>query len=350
MITMLFASVLATLSVDIRHSVSSNASRSLMISAIAMKHSELNQNYNADLHGSKVSGCSLIWEFDFHKSIFTLRSVAKPNTGAWMPNDETWQNPAQGYEDFAATTCSPEDIASKVCNIAGGTFVINPNDPKTTKFNPFSLHNGYLTISAIRTPKSLYSTIREELAEQGVPGPVPSYVGGRLLTNPNVFPGFTYGYFEFSVAFPNAGPGMFPALWFYSTPGTGANPGKAHAEIDLLEFFGHSDVFYTHIIQGNSGDANASKVSEQVGQWPGSIDGIFHKYGMDWTADHIDFYFDHHLMYSASKSAVVWFRGVSLSPVVDYVVDAPSMTSNPKIQANSSTPKALKMNVSRVRL
>ena len=296
------------------------------------------------------TGAKIVWQFDFRRSPLSLRRPSYPNVGVWMPNDETWQNGNQGYEDFAASTCSNADVASKLCNMAGGTFNINPNDPKTTKFNPFSSTRSGLLISAIRTPRSMYSAIQTELIEQGVSGPVPSFLGGRLTTNPNLFPGFTYGYFEFCVAFLNSGPGMFPALWFYSTPGAASNPGKRHAEIDLLEFFGYSDEFHTTTIQGNSGNASAPSIHEQAGKWRGLIDGKFHEYGMDWTENSIDFYVDHKFVYSASREAVLWFRGVSLAPVINYAVDAPWMTSNAGLQANSKTPNRLRMIVRYVRL
>lgn len=292
----------------------------------------------------------LVWQYDFGASGLTLRSRSNPTEGAWMPNDETWQNATQGYEDFAARRCPAEDVASGVCNMVGGTFDINPDDPAMKGVSPFAVENGALTISAFRTPASLVPAIMAEIAEQGGKGPAPSFVGGRLTTNPNSFPGFTYGYFEFSVAFPNAGPGMFPALWFYATPGANAKSGKGRAEIDLLEFLGASGRFETTVVYAKPGDAHGEPGGVKVGHWPGFIDGKFHSYGMDWTADHIDFYFDRGLMYSAPASAVAWFRGVSLSPVMDYVIDAPWMTSNVNLQANASTPDPLKMVVKTVRL
>lgn len=178
----------------------------------------------------------LIWQYDFGASGLTLRSRSNPLEGAWMPNDERWQNATQGYEGFAARTCLAADVASGVCNMAGGTFDINPDDPAMKGVSPFAVENGSLTISSFRTPASLVPAIMAEIAQQGGKGPAPSFVGGRLTTNPNSFLGFTYGYFEFSVAFPNAGPGMFPALWFYATPRANTKSGKGRAEIDLLEF------------------------------------------------------------------------------------------------------------------
>ena len=179
---------------------------------------------------------------------------------------------------------------------------------------------------------------------QGNAGLAPSFVGGHLAINPAAFPGFTYGYFEFRVAFPNAGPGMFPALWFYSIPGK--NPDRPHAEIDLLEFLGRSDMFTTSIYLGRANDNKGV----HIGQSPGLIDGKFHSYGMDWTADHIDFYLDQQKLYSAPAWLAAAYRGVSLGPMMDYVVDAKWMTSNPHLRADPTTPNPLKMNVSYLRL
>lgn len=286
----------------------------------------------------------LLWEQDFSVTPLTLRSASSATAGVWMPNDMTWQSPVQGYVDFAASPCSFADVASGVCNMAGGTFDINPNDPTMLGISPFSQANGYLTISASRTPTNLEPAIQAEMTAQGTPGPIPSFIGGRLEANPAVFPGFTYGYFEFRAAFPNAGPGMFPALWFYSTPGQ--NPNMPHAEIDLLEFFGHSDVFYTTIHSGGATNNNGTT----IGQHAGLIDGQFHTYGMDWTAQHIDFYADQQLIYSAPAPLVAAYQGVSLTPVMDYVADASWMASNIYLQANSTTPNPLVMHINYVRL
>lgn len=291
----------------------------------------------------------LIWEYDFGTTELSLRSESNPK-GIWMPNDQTWQNPMQGYEDFAAKTCSTSDVTSGICDIPGGTFDINPNDPTMNGISPFLRRDGALTIEAFRTTASLYSAIQAELVAQGVKGPVPSFVGGRLMTNPEAFPGFTYGYFEFCVAFPNGGAGMFPALWFYATPKSKANVGKENAEIDLLEYLGHSNHFYTTVHFWDEGARAKRDLAQQVGSHAGVIDGLFHTYALDWTPDHLDIYFDRRRIYSASDVAVKWFRGVSLSPVMDYVIGAPWMITNAELRPNSATPDPLMMQVRYVRL
>jgi hypothetical protein len=137
---------------------------------------------------------------------------------------------------------------------------------------------------------------------------------------------------------------MFPGLWFYSTPGK--NPNMPHAEIDLLEYLGHWDLFYTTIYSGGVANNNGT----QVGTHSALIDGAFHTYGMDWTAQHIDFYVDQQLVYSAPASLATAYQGVSLEPIMDYVADAPWMTSNVYLQANSTTPNPLIMGINYVRL
>lgn len=290
------------------------------------------------------NGAVLLWEQDFSVTPLTLRTASNATAGAWMPNDMTWQSPTQGYVDFAASPCAAADVASGVCSRPGGTFDINPNDPLMLGVSPFSQANGYLTISARPTPSNLVSAIQAEMTAQGVGGPVPSFIGGHLEANPAVFPGFTYGYFEFRAAFPNAGPGMFPALWFYSTPGK--NPDMPHAEIDLLEFFGHSSAFYTTIYSGGQNDNTGTTVGQHVGL----IDGQFHTYGLDWTAQHMDFYLDQQLIYSAPASLVSAYQGVSLTPLMNYVMDASWMESNIYLRPDATTPNPLVMNVNYVRL
>jgi len=322
----------------------------LAISLLFSHHHTLADIDGRSRGSKRANPAKLLWQYDFHHEGLSLRTRSQPNSGVWMPNDQTWQDPDSGYEDFAATTCANDDIVKNVCNMPGGTFNINPNDPNTREYSPFSFEDESLVISAIRTPASLYPAIKAELESQGVHGPVPSFVGGRLMTNPNVFPGFRYGYFEFSVAFPNAGPGMFPALWFYATPGLKKNQNKAHAEIDLLEFFGRPDVFITTIHRGSTAPGNETTLSERVGQWPGQIDDKFHKYGMEWTSEYIKFYLDQKLIYAASRSAARWFRDVTLSPVINYAVAAPWMTSNLELRPSSSTPDILSMKVRYVKL
>ncbi len=127
---------------------------------------------------------------------------------------------------------------------------------------------------------------------------------------------------------------MFPALWFYSMPGK--NPDRPRAEIDLVEFLGRSDIFSTTIYPGRAADNKGV----HVGQAPGLIDGKFHTYGMDWTADHIDFYLDQQKLYSAPTWLAAAYRGVSLGPMMDYVVDAKWMTSNPHLRADPDHPES----------
>ena len=72
---------------------------------------------------------------------------------------------------------------------------------------------------------------------------------------------------------------------------------------------------------------------------------------MDWTADHIDFYLDQQkALFGAGVALAVAYRGVSLGPMMDYVVDAKWMTSNPHLRADQTTPNPLRMNVSYLRL
>ncbi|MBY6240148.1 family 16 glycosylhydrolase [Methylosinus sp. Sm6] len=290
------------------------------------------------------NGAALVWQQDFSVTPLTLRTGANPTAGVWMPNDMTWQSPVQGYVDFAVQPCAAADVASGVCTRAGGTFDINPNDPTMLGVSPFSQGNGYLTISARPTPSNLVSAIQAEMTAQGNGGLVPSYIGGHLQTNPAVFPGFTYGYFEFRAAFPNGGRGMAAALWFYSTPGQ--NPGRPRAEIDLVEFFGHSDVFYTTIYSG----IDNNNVGTSVGEHAAYIDGNFHTYGVDWTSDYIDFYVDYHLVYSAPPSLAIAYRGLSLSPMLNYAADSNWMESNIYLRPDATTPFPLLMHVNYVRL
>ncbi len=137
------------------------------------------------------NGAKLVWSQDFGVTPLSLRKASDPASGTWMPNDETWQSPQQGYVDFAAKPCSAAEVDTHVCNMAGGTWDLNPNDSSMQGVTPFSQADGYLTISAFPTPSRLVPAIEAEMKAQGNAGLAPSFVGGHLAINPAAFPGFT---------------------------------------------------------------------------------------------------------------------------------------------------------------
>lgn len=103
-----------------------------------------------------------------------------------------------------------------------------------------------------------------------------------------------YGYFEVRAKFPT-GRGTWPAIWFL---GEGIRKhGEQYigwpqcGEIDLMENVGMNpnDVHFTVHTAEPSGKGHASKGTHIT------VDKVwddFHVYGLDWTKQHLDFYFD----------------------------------------------------------
>jgi beta-glucanase (GH16 family) len=102
-----------------------------------------------------------------------------------------------------------------------------------------------------------------------------------------------YGYFEVRAKFPT-GRGTWPAIWFL---GDVLRQPDAHVgwpkcgEIDLMENVGFNpdDIHFTVHTGGANGTGHASK-GDHITIPSAASD--FHVYGLDWQADHMDFYCD----------------------------------------------------------
>ena len=252
----------------------------------------------------------LIWSDEFT----TLDLTTSTHVGMWRAND-FWQNINRGYRDFA-----------------GSSWNLNPNE--TPGHNPFSITGGALKITATPTPAALNSTIAASMAAQGISGSVPSWSGGMLITNQDLVQ-FRYGYFEIRVKFPEHGPGMFPAIWFYGT-GNGGNPAsKARAEIDMFEIFGdpngqqwHTGVHFTN--------SDGNPVRPSVGIASGSIDTTqWHTYALDWQPTYMRFYIDGQLKGQITGADAAWFD-TKMSLRINYATDASWFPASNRTTAGST--------------
>jgi beta-glucanase (GH16 family) len=126
--------------------------------------------------------------------------------------------------------------------------------------DPFSVQNGALHITAIRTD-----------AEVAGPG---DWASGLISSRASFAQ--TYGYFEMRAQLP-AEAGVWPAFWML--PADGSWP----PELDVLEAYGDTNLWqYVHSVAGDV----------QVWSSHANMTAGYHSYGVEWGPTTISFYFD----------------------------------------------------------
>jgi beta-glucanase (GH16 family) len=139
--------------------------------------------------------------------------------------------------------------------------------------NPFSVHNGILTITAAPSDPAL----RPDLGGQ-------PYTSGMINTSHSFSQ--TYGYFEMRAELP-AGQGMWPAFWLL------AQDGSWPPEIDVMEMLGHEPGrLYTSVHSLGAGQTAGDHTLAQAATQVADMSDGFHTYGVDWGPDSLAFYFD----------------------------------------------------------
>lgn len=140
-------------------------------------------------------------------------------------------------------------------------------------YNPFSLADGALTISAIPTPVGL----RDDVSTPYVSGVLETSGGpaweGR---QPDGF-WQQYGYWEMRAELPQ-GQGLWPAFWLVGM-----------GEIDIMEVLGQ-DPWVVH--NSTHGYNNGRLVSTSNAAAVNDLTEGYHTYGLEWTADALTFYVD----------------------------------------------------------
>lgn len=254
----------------------------------------------------------LLWSEEFDH--LDLASPANPQ-GKWRPND-VWQPLDKGYADFATGQHS--------------TWLVNPAEKLPgIDFNPFSVTNSVLSISCTRTPANALGQVN------GCP-----WLGGLLVSNTDLpTEVFGYGYYEFRARVPVVGKGMFPALWFFAA--RDKNPAsQVDAEIDLFEVFGAgtgSPWYSTLHRAGVQSDVQTQTLDTRG----------WHTYGVDWTADRMDFYYDRRRTASAKPDAVRSLAGAKMAIRLDFVMNALFFEASNK--SDSSTPSTLHLDLDYIR-
>lgn len=145
---------------------------------------------------------------------------------------------------------------------------VNPAYAGTSAYNPFSVDNGVLTITAQATPDAIKSEV------EGY-----DYVSGMLTTHSTFSQ--TYGYFEIRADMPEE-QGAWPAFWLL--PEDGSWP----PELDVVEMRGQeANTVITTVHSNETGQQTYDRTTVDVASTEG-----FHTYGVLWDEDEIVWYFD----------------------------------------------------------
>ncbi|WP_267355685.1 MULTISPECIES: DUF4214 domain-containing protein [unclassified Methylobacterium] len=147
-------------------------------------------------------------------------------------------------------------------------------------YDPFSVQNGALTITAV-----------PDRTSSGYPG---SWESGLITTQGNFSQ--TYGYFEIRADFSKLA-GAWDAFWLLPDQQT-PDPNNAGGwqELDAVEHYGANDAgVYSTIHTTDPQNGIAWQENRQVYSEMSNPSG-YHTYGVDWEADQIKFYVDGQLV------------------------------------------------------
>jgi beta-glucanase (GH16 family) len=108
-----------------------------------------------------------------------------------------------------------------------------------------------------------------------------------------------YGWCAARIKFPKAGKSWFPAFWLLHQ---GYNTNPNYGEIDMMEFFGDTTSYSTHIYITNSTLESTKPVP--ANQSGGNAGDGYHTYWMQWAADRVQIGVDDLLMGDWGPSSV----------------------------------------------
>jgi beta-glucanase (GH16 family) len=164
-------------------------------------------------------------------------------------------------------------------------------NPAIEAYNPFSINNGVLSISAEPTPVGMQGMGPGQTVAKYVSGELTSAQGGQAFNTSNGF-SQQYGYFEMKCQAPS-GPGMWPAFWMLPEPNL--NTSKTNAEYDIFEIPVNADPSQNQNTQTIYQTSHFNGSSQQVAyHLPSGEDAstAFHTYGFEWDATNIRWYVD----------------------------------------------------------
>ncbi|HEY3694278.1 Calx-beta domain-containing protein [Phenylobacterium sp.] len=145
---------------------------------------------------------------------------------------------------------------------------INDNTANTSSVNPWTVSSGVLSLTAAKTDPAIKPYINNY-----------DYTSGVLTTQFSYSQ--TYGYFEISAKLPK-GDGLWPAFWLLPS-----QAGAWRPEIDVMEVLGKDPTSlwqFSHPADTSYDRSFNTKVPD--------MSAGFHRYGVDWEADKITYYFD----------------------------------------------------------
>jgi beta-glucanase (GH16 family) len=190
---------------------------------------------------------------------FNGLSIWNGATGTWSTN--WWYNDEWGLY--------PKSNGGTLEGNGELQWYINDNYAATSAVNPWSVNNGVLSITADKASSTISPLINNY-----------KYTSGEL----NTWHSFsqTYGYFEISAKLP-AGQGLWPAFWLLQ------EDGDWPPEIDVMEVLGQDTTkLYSTVHTEQTGSHTASYFNAVTSDMAAS----FRRYGVNWQADKITFYFD----------------------------------------------------------
>lgn len=149
------------------------------------------------------------------------------------------------------------------------------NDTIAPGYNPFSIGNGALGITAVPIPSPIATS--------------PAYDGAHWFSGVLAGPALTYGYVEVSAAIPNL-QGWWPApIWLLGYAGNDGK-GNGYEELDGAEIFGNS--LGKSVVQQT--EVFAPTGLRDYVRWYVTPDPskAFHTYGILWTPATVSYYID----------------------------------------------------------
>lgn len=166
-------------------------------------------------------------------------------------------------------------------------------NPAINSYNPFSISNGILTMTAQPTPASMKGSGADQTTEPYVSGMLSS-AQGYSWEPYNTSSGFSqeYGYFEIRCEVPS-GPGLWPAFWMIPEPKL--NTSNVSSEYDIFEIPTSSNtadkentktIYQTEHLSGTA--------TQNIYSLPAGADAstAFHTYGFEWDSSMVRWYVD----------------------------------------------------------
>jgi beta-glucanase (GH16 family) len=236
-------------------------------------------------------GLTLAYEENFDALSFDIADTRAPLNGrmqTWLNNDH---DPRRNRDNFYSRTLHQETASEDQYYLDPYIIAKLAPDLDAARFNPFSVENGVLRITARRMPPALVDRFEQGL---GRAWRRPSFearkawASGLISTHESFAQ--RYGVWEARMRLPDE-PGMFPAFWMLNAKG-GWPP-----EIDIVDNY-HTGRFPDRIVSGGVTHRDPqrgfgpSDGGQSGKRFPVRISGVWHTFSMEWTPQHITYFLD----------------------------------------------------------